>query len=253
MLQTILNNAQIFVVLGFVLLSVLGQVARKVQEQREIRRRKMAQEQARLDMLRTGRSNREGSVVERPGSVMMPGPMVQTAPAPLGPPTSAAEAVARLEEIARRRQEQMGKVRTAGPTSPRRGKEQTGPVIVMGPTGPIVLRPGQTFNPAMPAGAPAAGPTQRKAKQPKQPKQPKNRPAPAPEPAAPSGYEPPRVAPAPAPAALGPSAARAARAPVLGSGTPRTPEEWRRLAAATAIFGRPVGEQGGDGAPGRLF
>lgn len=251
MLQTIINNAQLLIVLAFVVLSLLGGVFRKVQEQREVQRRKAALERARLEMLRTGRGIPTGE--------FMPGPtetVFQSGPAPVGPPTSAAEALARLEEIARRRQEQMGKVRTAGPPK-RRESEQTapaGPVIVMSPSGPIVLRPG-TPGPGMPVGG-AGVPAGRKGKQSRQgqrPKAPRPGPRPAPEePAFPapalSAIEQARAVP-PTPV---PEVAVRGRT-VMPGGAPRTPEEWRRLAVATTIFGRPVSEDPGDGSPPRMF
>jgi len=246
-LQTLLNNAQLLIVLAFVLLSVLGGIFRKVQEQREVQRRKTAADRARVEMLRTGRSMHGGGAVRPPMD-----PAFGPGPAPVGPPTSAAEALARLEEIARRRQDQMGKVRSAGQPQ-RRSTEPAGPVIVMGPSGPIVIRPGSSL-PSGSAGVPAgrgkpakpARQAQRAHKQAKPPSRPVPQ-APAPPPPPMTAMEQARLTPQAAAQVTPP-----ARAMMPGL-TPRTPEEWRRLAAAVAVFGRPVGEGPGDATPSRLF
>ncbi len=244
MIQTLLNNAQLLIVVAFVLLSLLGGLFRKIQEQREVQRRKAAAERARLEMLRTGRgaggAARGSPVVE---------PVMQSARTPLGPPTSAAEALARLEEIARRRQEQLGKSRAQGQ---RRPAETVGPVIVMGPSGPIVLRPGQSPQAGMPAQRKGGKPG-RQQQQPQRQKQGKQQARPTPPPPAPEPeYVVEQVRAAPAAPSNTPRVAPRPTAALPG-GSPTTPEEWRRLAAATAIFGRPIGEQTpGDGPP-RLF
>lgn len=263
MLNTILHNAQLIIVFAFVLLSLLGGIFRKMQEQREAQRRRAAAERARLEMLRTGRGATTTDPMLGTAPVFQPGPSA----APLGPPTSAAEALARLEEIARRRQEQMGRVRGGQQQQQqppqRRVNELSGPVVVMGPSGPMVIRPGQPMGgPGGFGGAGGAPPQTGKKNKGRQQPQPQRqgkqgkqqaRPAPVPEPAAPSSsfdLEQVRAAAANAPAVV---TGRGGVA--LPNGAPRTPQEWRRLAAANAIFGRPVGEQQGlgDGGPGRLF
>jgi hypothetical protein len=243
---------QLVVVLAFVLLSLLGGIFRKIQEQRELQRRRAATERARLEMLRTGRVTPTGQPLAGPGEpVFVPG-LKPFSRAPMGPPTTAAEALARLEEIARRRQEQVGKVRGGSSLPPKRRPDPGREVVVMGPAGPVVVRPGSAED-----GGSRSGPTGRKPKP--------GRPGQRAKTARPSAVPPPSRGvrePEPVRTLVEQARTEVVPAPVAGaqvvmpSGTPRTPAEWRRLVAATAIFGRPVGEGGGGasgGVPERLF